>query len=264
MRLRTDQATRETLEQIIFRSNRGQKITVGEIASFQEVAGAREIFRRDQRRTATVTAEISELVEYPLALAAVKKALEDPLLPGINAQLRGEETERVRTINELKLAGALALILVLMVLAGSFESFIHPITVLSAIPLSLIGVALVLFPTGSPIGVMAIMGLIVLAGVAVNDAVLLLATARQLMSKGADRVDALVSAAGIRLRPIIMTTLTTVMVLLPLVFGTGEGASLRAPMAITIIGGIIASTIGSLLVLPCIYLLLDRVKQRQA
>ena len=264
VRLRTDQATRETLEQIIFRSNRGQKITVGEIASFQEVAGAREIFRRDQRRTATVTAEISELVEYPLALVAVKKALEDPLLPGINAQLRGEETERVRTINELKLAGALALILVLMVLAGSFESFIHPITVLSAIPLSLIGVALVLFPTGSPIGVMAIMGLIVLAGVAVNDAVLLLATARQLMSKGEDRIDALVSAAGIRLRPIIMTTLTTVMVLLPLVFGTGEGASLRAPMAITIIGGIIASTIGSLLVLPCIYLLLDRVKQRQA
>jgi len=112
--------------------------------------------------------------------------------------------------------------------------------------------------------VMAIMGLIVLAGVAVNDAVLLLATARQLMSKGEDRIDALVSAAGIRLRPIIMTTLTTVMVLLPLVFGTGEGASLRAPMAITIIGGIIASTIGSLLVLPCIYLLLDRVKQRQA
>ena len=264
VRLRTDQATRETLEQIIFRSNRGQKITVGEIASFQEVAGAREIFRRDQRRTATVTAEISELVEYPLALVAVKKALEDPLLPGINAQLRGEETERVRTINELKLAGALALILVLMVLAGSFESFIHPITVLSAIPLSLIGVAVVLFPTGSPIGVMAIMGLIVLAGVAVNDAVLLLATARQLMSKGEDRIDALVSAAGIRLRPIIMTTLTTVMVLLPLVFGTGEGASLRAPMAITIIGGIIASTIGSLLVLPCIYLLLDRVKQRQA
>ena len=93
---------------------------------------------------------------------------------------------------------------------------------------------------------------------------MLLATARQLMSKGADRIDALVSAAGIRLRPIIMTTLTTVMVLLPLVFGTGEGASLRAPMAITIIGGIIASTIGSLLVLPCLYLLLDRVKQRQA
>ena len=149
-----------------------------------------------------------------------------------------------------------------MVLAGSFESLIHPITVLSAIPLSLIGVALALLPMGSPIGVMAIMGLIVLAGVAVNDAVLLLATARQLMSKGENRRDALVNAAGIRLRPIIMTTLTTVIVLLPLVFGTGEGVSLRAPMAITIISGIIASTIGSLLVLPCIYLLLDRMTKK--
>ena len=88
--------------------------------------------------------------------------------------------------------------------------------------------------------------------------VLLLATARQLMSKGENRRDALVNAVGIRLRPILMTTLTTVIVLLPLVFGTGEGVSLRAPMAITIISGIIASTIGSLLVLPCIYLLLDR------
>ena len=262
VRLRMNQATRESLEEIIFRSNQGQKITVGEIASFEEVKGAREIFRRDQRRTATVTAEISNLVEYPTALIAVKKALEEPLLPGINAELRGEEAERIKTVKELKLAGTLAIILVLMVLAGSFESFVHPVTVLSAIPLSLIGVALALLPMGSPIGVMAIMGLIVLAGVAVNDAVLLLATARQLMSKGENRRDALVNAAGIRLRPILMTTLTTVIVLLPLVFGTGEGVSLRAPMAITIISGIIASTIGSLLVLPCIYLLLDRLTKK--
>ena len=109
---------------------------------------------------------------------------------------------------------------------------------------------------------MAMMGFIVLAGVAVNDAVLLLATARQSMAQGIDRVEALVSAAGIRLRPILMTTLTTVLVLMPLIFGTGEGASLRAPMAITIISGIIASTVGSLLILPCVYLLLDRIRFR--
>ena len=147
-----------------------------------------------------------------------------------------------------------------MILAGSFESFIHPITVLAAIPLSLIGVAVALGSMGAPIGVMAMMGLIVLAGVAVNDAVLLLSTARQLIERGENRVDALVSAAGIRLRPILMTTLTTVLVLTPLVFGTGEGAALRAPMAITIISGIIASTIGSLLILPCLYLLLDQLR----
>ena len=93
-----------------------------------------------------------------------------------------------------------------------------------------------------------------------NDAVLLLSTARQLIASGTDRVDALVLAAGIRLRPILMTTLTTVLVLLPLVFGSGEGSELRAPMAITIIGGITMSTFGSLLVLPCLYLVLDRLR----
>ena len=146
-----------------------------------------------------------------------------------------------------------------MVLAGSFESLIHPLTVLAAIPLGLIGVAVALVPTGQPVGVMAMLGLIVLAGVAVNDAVLLLATARRLMGEGRSRTDALAEAAGIRLRPIIMTTLTTVLVLLPLAFGAGEGAELRIPMAITIIGGITASTLGSLFVLPSLYLLLDRL-----
>jgi HAE1 family hydrophobic/amphiphilic exporter-1 len=258
--LRIGSPAREDLQGIVFRSSLGQKVTVGEVARFEEAEGAREIFRRDQRRTALVTAEVSESFKYPTAIAAVIDNLEaNPLLPGLHAQLRGEEAERIRTFDELQLAGILALILVLMVLAGSFESFIHPITVLAAVPLALIGVAMVLGPMGRPIGVMAMMGLIVLAGVAVNDAVLLLTTARQLISKGTDRVEALVAAAGIRLRPILMTTMTTVLVLMPLIFGTGEGATLRAPMAITIIGGIVASTIGSLLILPCLYLLLDRL-----
>jgi len=258
--LRTASTTREELSQIVFRSGLGQKVAVGEIAHFEEVEGAREIFRRDQRRTALVTAEISDTVEYPAAVAAVTATLEDPLVPGLFAQLRGEEAERLKTFGELQLAGILALVLVLMVLAGSFESFIHPITVLAAIPIALIGVAVVLGPMGEPIGVMAMMGLIVLAGVAVNDAVLLLVTARQYIAGGMDRVPALVTAAGIRLRPILMTTLTTVLVLMPLVVGSGEGASLRAPMAITIISGIIASTIGSLLILPCLYLVLDNLR----
>ncbi len=251
----------EDLPGIVFRTNQGQKVTVGEVASFEEAEGAREIFRRDQRRTAVVSAEIADGITYPAAIAAVNDELASrELIPGLQAQLRGEEAERIKTFGELRLAGILALILVLMILAGSFESFIHPITVLAAIPLSLIGVAVALGSMGAPIGVMAMMGLIVLAGVAVNDAVLLLSTARQLIERGENRVDALVSAAGIRLRPILMTTLTTVLVLTPLVFGTGEGAALRAPMAITIISGIIASTIGSLLILPCLYLLLDQLR----
>jgi len=259
--LRLPTPRRAELANVVFQTGDGRQIAIGEVARFREVEGAREIFRRDQRRTAQVTAHLAAGVDNPTAIAAVEAALASaPLPPGLRAQLRGEEEERARTFGELRLAGVLALILVLMVLAGTFESLLHPLTVLAAIPLGLIGVAIALVPGGRPIGVMAMVGLIVLAGVAVNDAVLLLTTARQLIAEGLDRVEALSSAAGIRLRPIVMTTLTTCLALLPLVFGSGEGSELRGPMAVTIIGGILASTVGSLLVLPSLYLVLDRLR----
>ena len=259
--LRLPTPRREELENVVFRNRQGRPIAIGEVARFTEAEGAREIFRRDQRRTAEVTAQIAEGADTPSAIAAVVGALADvPLPPGLRAELRGEEEERIRTFGELRLAGVLALVLVLMVLAGTFESLLHPVTVLAAVPLALTGVALALVPMGQPIGMMAMMGLIVLAGIAVNDAVLLLSTARQLMATGVERVDALVQAAGTRLRPIVMTTLTTVLALLPLAFGTGEGSEIRGPMAVTIIGGILASTVGSLLVLPCLYLVLDKLR----
>ena len=254
---------REDLGDVVFRAEDGRLAAIGQVATFAEEQGAREIFRRDQRRTAEVTAQIAEGVSQPAAIAAVRAALDDlPLPPGTRSALRGEEEQRARTFTELRLAGVLALVLVFMVLAGTFESLVQPVTVLSAIPLALIGVASLLVWTGQPIGVMAMLGLIVLAGIAVNDAVLLIATARQQMAEGRDRIDALATAAGIRLRPIAMTTLTTALALVPLVLAGGEGASLRAPMALTIIGGIAASTVGSLLVLPCVYLVLDRTSSR--
>ena len=255
---------REDLESVVFRNQQGRQISVREVARFAQAEGAREIFRRDQRRTAEVTAQITQGVDNPHAVAAVAAALSDaPLPPGLRAQLRGEEEERARTFGELQLAGILAIVLVFMVLAGTFESLIHPVTVLAAIPLSLVGVALALVPTGQPIGMMAMLGLIVLAGVAVNDAVLLLDAAQQLIAEGMEREEALVQAAGIRLRPILMTTLTTVLALVPLAVGAGEGSEIRGPMAVTIIAGLLASLVGAVLVLPCLYLVLDRLRPRR-
>lgn len=256
--LRTDTPLRHELAQITFTAPTGQKIAVGEVATFKEVQGAREIFRRDQRLTAQVTALVSDGFNQPEAIAAVREVIkQQPISPGMNLMLRGDEAERAQTFSELQLAGILALVLVLMVLAGTFESLLQPITILYAIPLALVGVAATLTPLGAPIGVMAMLGMIVLAGVAVNDAVLLISTAKQLMREGKDRITALSEATGIRLRPITMTTLTTALALFPLLFGGGEGAILRQPMALTIIGGLAASTVGSLLVLPCLYLVFD-------
>jgi len=210
---------------------------------------------------ARITARIAETSDFPAALAAAEETLAaTDLPPGLRGVVAGEEEERARTFGELRWAAGMALLLVFMVLAGTFESLIHPLTVVASVPLALIGVAAVLLPTGRPVGVMEMLGMIVLAGVAVNDAILLVDAARRLIAGGMPRGDALARAASIRLRPILMTTATTVLALAPLALGTGEAARLRSPMALTIIGGMLASTLGCLLVIPCLYLLLDRLR----
>lgn len=257
--LRLPKVRREDLERLPFTTPNGLRLAVGDVARFEAKKGALEIFRRDQQRIARVTARIAPGVDYPRARIAAEKALSGmDLQPGLRARLAGEEEERERTFEELKWAAALALVLVLMVLAGTFESLLHPFTVLTAAPLALVGVAVALVPGGHPIGVMAVLGLIVLSGIAVNDAILLIQTARSQMAGGMERKAALARAAAIRLRPILMTTATTVLALLPLAIGAGEAAQLRRPLALTIIGGITASTCASLLVIPCLYLVVDR------
>lgn len=255
---------RQSLLGLPFQTSAGHRLTIGDVARLEEVEGAREIFRRDQRRIAQVTARIAPENGAPeareAALAAIAAA---DLPPGLSAQLAGEELTRRQTTEELIWAAALAIVLVFMVLAGSFESLLHPLTVLSAIPLALIGVAAILVPIGAPIGIMAMLGLIVLAGIAVNDAILLAQAARHFIeNEGMERRRALARAASMRLRPIVMTTATTALALAPLALGTGEAAELRTPLALTVIGGLIASTLGSLFVVPCLYLVLDRLRFR--
>jgi hydrophobic/amphiphilic exporter-1 (mainly G- bacteria), HAE1 family len=254
----------QALLDLPFRTSTGRRITVGEVVELVEVEGAREVFRRDQRRIAQVTARIAPGVSAPAAREAALAVIAATGVPqGLRIELGGEETERERTTGELRWAGMLALLLVFMVLAASFESLLLPITILSAIPLSLIGVALVLFPVNEPLGIMSMLGLITLAGVAVNDAILLAQAARKLIEEGVERRRALARAASLRLRPIIMTTATSVLALAPLALGVGEAAELRSPLALTVIGGLIASMFCSLLVIPCLYVMLDRIGTRR-
>jgi len=237
----------------------GRRLTLGDVARLAEESGAREIFRRDQRRVARVTARVAGGHEYPQAMAAARETIAAAALPaGLHARAAGEEEERARTFADLRFAAALALLLVFMVLAGTFESLLQPLVVVAAVPLSLAGVAAVLLPAGRPIGVMEMLGLIVLAGVAVNDAILLVDAARHEQAAGFGVREALARAAGARLRPILMTTATAVLGLLPLALGVGEAARLRSPMALTIIGGLAASLAVSLSAIPCLYLLLSR------
>lgn len=262
--LRLPPADPEQLLALPLRTSDGKQLTVGDVATLTEVEGAREIFRRDQRRIAEVTARIAPGIEAPEARAAALAAVAaTDLPPGLTAELAGEELERRETMRELGWAAILAVVLVFMVLAGSFESLLHPITVLSSVPYGLIGVALILVPIGEPLGVMTMLGLIVLAGVAVNDAILFTEAARRLIDEGMEARMAMGRAVSLRLRPIIMTTATAVLGLLPLALGTGEAAELRAPMAWTVIGGLLSSTVTSLTVVPCLYLVLERMRPRR-
>ncbi len=263
--LRTPAVRRDELERLPLTAAGGTRVALGDIARLVPAEGAREIFRRDQRRVAEVTARIAPGATYPQARAAAESALEQAaLLPGLRGRLTGEEEERAKTFAELRQALLLASLLVFMVLAGKFESLLHPVTVLFCLPLSAVGVAAALLPSGRPIGVMAMLGMVLLAGVAVNDAILLLDTVQQLRRKGLERREAVARAVGVRLRPILMTTATTVLAIAPLAIGSGESVSLRAPLALTVVGGVIASTLGSLFVIPCVYELLERLRPSRA
>ncbi|MFC1839699.1 efflux RND transporter permease subunit [Thermodesulfobacteriota bacterium] len=256
--LSVDYGKINNLKSIPFTTSNGERFTVGDVADIREVDGALEIFRRNQKRVARVTARVAPGVEYPVARSATEEVLKNiDIGPGLAVKLAGEEEEREKAFSELKWAVIIAILLVFMVLAGTFESLVHPLTVLASIPLALVGVAVVLVPGGRPVGIMEFLGIIVLFGIAVNDAILMVQTARQLMADGLEGKKALARAAAIRLRPILMTTFTTVLALLPLAIGVGEAAQLRAPLALTIIGGVCASTLFSLITIPCLYHMLD-------
>jgi HAE1 family hydrophobic/amphiphilic exporter-1 len=172
----------------------------------------------------------------------------------------GEEEKRQDSISSLGFALMLSIILVYMVLASQFESLIHPFTILLTIPLAVVGSILIFFALGKTLNIMAIIGIIMLVGIAVNDSIILVDRINQLIKEGVDRKNAIIQAGQQRIRPIIMTSLTTVLALLPLTIGFGESASLRSPMALAVIGGLITSTLLTLVVIPCAYDILDRFR----
>ena len=189
-----------------------------------------------------------------------KRMLNDrtPMPSGITASVSGQNEEMEESFRSMQFALALAVFLVYLVMASQFESLVHPFVILFTIPLALVGAVLALFVTGTTINVIALIGVIMLAGIVVNNAIVLVDLINQLRNQGMEKTAAIMEAGRARLRPIMMTTLTTVLGLLPMAIGFGEGSEVRTPMAITVIGGLIASTLLTLVVIPVVYSLLDR------
>ncbi len=220
--------------------------------------GPAEITRVSQQRTAIVTANLSG---HDLAGAAdqIRAALQTISMPeDFSAALSGQSNELSVSFGSLRFALLLAVFLVYLVMASQFESFLHPFVIMFTLPLAAIGVVFSLLVTGTSVSVMVLIGIIILAGIVVNNAIVLIDYANQLRGRGMPKLEALVEAGSVRMRPILMTTITTVLGLIPMAVSGGEGAELRAPLAITVIGGLTFATALTLFVIPSVYAVIDR------
>jgi HAE1 family hydrophobic/amphiphilic exporter-1 len=223
-------------------------------------AGPGEIHRAGQQRVALVTANL-RYGDLGAAAEEIHQILDQvPMPSGLGVRLAGQSEEMTVSFRSLQFALALAIFLVYLVMASQFESLLHPFVILFTIPLAVIGAAVALWLTGSTISVVVLIGLILLAGIVVNNAIVLVDRINQMRADGVEKQEAIIQAGQLRLRPILMTTLTTVLGLMPLALSLGEGAEVRAPMAITVIGGLTIATLLTLLVIPVMYAVLDRKK----
>jgi HAE1 family hydrophobic/amphiphilic exporter-1 len=238
-----------------------QVFRLNEIADISIDVSPKEIIRRNQNRIGKVTAQIEKGVALDKVAIEIREATATiDLQPNYRIQVTGEEEKRQESMDSLRFALLLSIVLVYMVLASQFESLVHPFTILLTIPLALVGTILTFFVMGKTFNIMAIIGVIMLVGIAVNNSIILVDRINQLINDGLDRKNAIIQAGQQRLRPIIMTSLTTILALLPLTVGFGESASLRSPMALAVIGGLVTSTLLTLVVIPCVFDVLDRFK----
>jgi len=231
-----------------------------EVIRVDESMGPAEIRRADQGRVITVLADV-RTGGLDRAIGEVQAALRElPPPAGLRVDVGGENEEMRRSFRDLAFAFGLALILVYMILAAQFESFIHPFTILAAVPLALIGALLALFLAGEGMNTMSLIGMVILVGIVVNDSIVKVDFIVQARERGSELREAIVEAGRIRLRPIVMTTVTTVLGLTPMALGLGAGADLRAPLAIAVIGGLIVATALTLIVVPVIFSVVESAR----
>jgi HAE1 family hydrophobic/amphiphilic exporter-1 len=234
------------------------KVPLSELAVIKTIISPREITRRNQSRTCYIYAMVNANAAFDQVIKEAGTALKAVILPvDYKLEFTGEELKRKESTSNLSFALILSLILVFMVLAAQFESIIQPFVIMLTIPLAGVGTILTFFITGETLNMMAYIGIIMLGGIAVNNAILLIDRINQLRETGMDKKEAIVIAGTQRIRPILMTSLTTILALLPLTIGIGESASLRAPMALAVIGGLVSSTLLTLVVIPCVYWVFD-------
>ncbi|MDA0329054.1 MAG: efflux RND transporter permease subunit [Gemmatimonadetes bacterium] len=247
--------SRQTLDGI-----RVSGVPIRELVRIREAEGQAEVHREDQARVIPVYADVvsggldQAILEIEEALSTLTPT------PEIRWDVGGENEEMRRSFRDLAFAFALALVLVYMILAAQFESFVHPFTILMSVPLALVGVVLALIASGQGLNTMSLIGVVILVGIVVNDAIVKVDFVNQSRRLGLGLREAILEAGRVRLRPIVMTTVTTMLGLAPMALGIGRGSDLRAPLAIAVIGGLLVATALTLIVVPVVYQSAERLR----
>ena len=248
----------DELRRLVINPNAPIPIPLSAVADIRVNEGPSEIRRIDQQRSAVVTANIQG-VDLGTASGLIHDELGKMDFPvGFDFMISGQNEEMETSLQSLYFALVLAIFLVYVVMASQFESLVHPFVIMFTVPLALIGVVVALYVAQVALSVVVFIGLIMLAGIVVNNAIVLIDYINTLRRTGMKKTEAIIQAGAVRLRPITMTTATTVLGLLPMALGLGEGAEIRTPMALTVIAGLISSTFLTLVVIPTVYSLMDR------
>ncbi len=257
-----DRSSIEDVRSLIVNPTSSRPLPLAAVADIIVTEGPAEITRLDQQRSAIVSANLAFGTLKEATLEAQEILDELPATYGFDSQVAGQSEQMEASFKSLMFALGLAVFLVYLVMASQFESLVQPFVIMLTVPLASVGAVGMLWLTGTPLSVIVFIGFIMLAGIVVNNAIVLLDLINQLRAQGMQKREAILEAAQSRLRPIVMTTLTTALGLMPLALGLGEGSEVRAPMALTVIGGLTVSTLLTLIVIPVVYDLMVHGKPR--
>jgi HAE1 family hydrophobic/amphiphilic exporter-1 len=258
VKLRQEHRTRpEDLERLVVRNSRGEQIRLGSVIEVTEGVAPSVITRRDRARSVTVYSNLAEGKPLGEAIEDMKKIALEVLPEGYTVSLGGQAEQFGETFLSMLFAFALAVLITYMVLASLFESFVHPFTVMLALPLSIVGALGALFLTGSTVNIYSLIGVTLLIGLVTKNSIILVDYINRLRAAGLSIKEAVLRAGPVRLRPILMTAFSTILGVLPTALAIGPGSESRAPMAIATIGGLVTATFLTLVVIPVAYVVID-------
>src|SRR5690606_6957576 len=244
------------------RGRDGQLVQLDAVARVDEAVGPQSLLHYNRLRSFTLDGTLSPDLKLGAALDSLRAAAAEVLPPVSSVALSGESRAFEESGNALYFAFGLALLVVFMVLAAQFESLVHPLTVLLAVPLAVTGALVTLWAAGATLNLYSQIGFVLLIGLASKNSILLVEYANQLRDRGMELTEAVLEAGRIRFRPIMMTAVSTVVGALPIALGLGAGSDSRVPLGLVIVGGVSIATFLTLFLVPVVYLLFERARQR--